>query len=277
MDDLYNLLGVAPGASPEEIRSAFRRQAKRVHPDAHPGLTPRQRDEHNRRFIGLAQAYETLSDPGHRAAYDRQRAAAQASAAAGHAAASPSEAGPRQAPGAEQTNQSHSAPRPPPTPEQAMNDLAEEVERVLSRFGLDLRQPVEVIMQTLLDWSRMLYRQVSEALGGNSTTTPGAQQGAAEETAQPAGGTRASATGSSGVRQGAAHGEAGGPRPAVGAHAKSSAAPKSSRRKDDKALDDELASLKRRVRSDLAAGRPTGRPPTLEEQLAALKRRLGKE
>ncbi len=163
-----------------------------------------------------------------------------------------------------------------------MNDLAEEVERVLSRFGLDLRQPVEVIMQTLLDWARVLYRQVSEAWGGNSQSAPGGQQGAAQEKAPPSGATRPSATGPSGARGGATpgntQGAAGGPsRPADANRAASAAAQKHSKGKEDKALDAELASLKRRVRSDLAAGRPTGRPPTLEEQLAALKERLGKK
>ncbi|HEV3358381.1 MAG TPA: J domain-containing protein [Pseudonocardiaceae bacterium] len=60
--DLYEVLGVARDADQEEIKRAYRAAVKKFHPDA----------EGNSFFFRLIQqAYETLSDPDRRAAYDR--------------------------------------------------------------------------------------------------------------------------------------------------------------------------------------------------------------
>jgi curved DNA-binding protein CbpA len=66
--DHYQLLGVAPGASREEIAQAWRRRARAEHPDRQPSETG---DEAAGRFRILAEAYRVLSDPARRAAYDR--------------------------------------------------------------------------------------------------------------------------------------------------------------------------------------------------------------
>jgi molecular chaperone DnaJ len=59
----YFILGVTSGASPDQIRSAYRKKAKELHPDHHgPDCEP---------FMEVQEAYETLSDPDRRAAYDR--------------------------------------------------------------------------------------------------------------------------------------------------------------------------------------------------------------
>ncbi len=59
--DYYELLGVAPSASADEIKNAYRKAVRTAHPDAGgtPGL-----------FRLITQAYETLHDPDARAAYD---------------------------------------------------------------------------------------------------------------------------------------------------------------------------------------------------------------
>ncbi|HKS44341.1 MAG TPA: DnaJ domain-containing protein [Amycolatopsis sp.] len=59
----YDLLGVGRNASTAEIKSAYRSRARSAHPDA--GGSPGE-------FHRLRQAYETLSDPARRAAYDRR-------------------------------------------------------------------------------------------------------------------------------------------------------------------------------------------------------------
>jgi curved DNA-binding protein CbpA len=70
--DHYRLLGVAHGASREEIARAWRRRARAEHPDSQPGQAGDEAgDQAANRFRALAEAYHVLSDPGRRAAYDR--------------------------------------------------------------------------------------------------------------------------------------------------------------------------------------------------------------
>ena len=62
--DHYRLLGVARNASARDIRRAYRRLARRHHPDLNP------RPDGAERFAALAHAYEILNDPAARARYD---------------------------------------------------------------------------------------------------------------------------------------------------------------------------------------------------------------
>ena len=63
-DDHYRTLGVARDASTREIRRAYRRLARRHHPDVNP-------TDDGGRFVAIAGAYRVLSDPAARAGYDR--------------------------------------------------------------------------------------------------------------------------------------------------------------------------------------------------------------
>jgi curved DNA-binding protein CbpA len=64
----YEILGVSPNASSEEIHRAYRRLARRYHPDVNAGTDARAH------FDELSGAYEVLHDPERRARYDRSRA-----------------------------------------------------------------------------------------------------------------------------------------------------------------------------------------------------------
>jgi molecular chaperone DnaJ len=63
--DLYAALGVARGASAEEIKKAYRKLARRHHPDVNPGN--KQAEE---RFKEISFAHDVLSDPEKRKIYD---------------------------------------------------------------------------------------------------------------------------------------------------------------------------------------------------------------
>jgi molecular chaperone DnaJ len=64
--DPYEVLGVARTAGPDEVKSAYRRLARRYHPDVNPGDA--DAEEH---FKEIGSAYAVLSDPDKRARFDQ--------------------------------------------------------------------------------------------------------------------------------------------------------------------------------------------------------------
>jgi DnaJ-class molecular chaperone len=64
--DYYDVLGITRTATDDEIRSAYRRLARKYHPDLNPG-----NPQAEQQFKELGGAYEVLSDPKKRTAYDR--------------------------------------------------------------------------------------------------------------------------------------------------------------------------------------------------------------
>ncbi len=67
MEDFYKVLGVPRTATESELKSAYRKLAKRYHPDTHPGDK-----ECEERFRQINEAYDTLSNPTKRSKYDRE-------------------------------------------------------------------------------------------------------------------------------------------------------------------------------------------------------------
>lgn len=76
-DDYYELLEIGRDASADDVKRAYRKLARQLHPDTNPDPTAESR------FKAVAQAYEVLSDPDKRARYDRFGAVGVGSAASG--------------------------------------------------------------------------------------------------------------------------------------------------------------------------------------------------
>lgn len=64
--DYYELLGVDRGADEATLKSAYRKLAKKYHPDVNPGNA-----EAEQKFKQVSEAYDVLKDPQNRAAYDQ--------------------------------------------------------------------------------------------------------------------------------------------------------------------------------------------------------------
>ncbi|ARJ04944.1 chaperone protein DnaJ 2 [Cnuibacter physcomitrellae] len=65
MADHYDVLGVSREATPDEIKKAYRKLARELHPDVNPS------PEAQEKFKQVTHAYDVLSDPGARRDYDR--------------------------------------------------------------------------------------------------------------------------------------------------------------------------------------------------------------
>src|SRR4029078_1604369 len=63
--DYYKVLGVARDAKPDEIKKAYRRLARKYHPDVNPGT------EAEEQFKQISEAFDVLSDARKREVYDR--------------------------------------------------------------------------------------------------------------------------------------------------------------------------------------------------------------
>lgn len=63
--DYYDILGIKKGASEDDIKKAYRKQALRFHPDKNK--SPNAEDK----FKEIAEAYDVLSDPNKKDIYDR--------------------------------------------------------------------------------------------------------------------------------------------------------------------------------------------------------------
>ena len=64
--DYYEVLGISKGASADEIKKAYRKEAKKYHPDLHPGDK-----EAEAKFKEVSEAYEVLSDSDKKSRYDQ--------------------------------------------------------------------------------------------------------------------------------------------------------------------------------------------------------------
>ena len=67
--DFYSVLGVSKDASPEDVKKAYRKLARKYHPDQNPGDAAAEK-----KFKDITEANSVLSDPEEREQYDAIRA-----------------------------------------------------------------------------------------------------------------------------------------------------------------------------------------------------------
>lgn len=161
MEDYYQLLKVRPEASAEELRKAYRQAAKAEHPDLHPNDSEEERRQRQLRFVRITQAYETLSNPQKRAAYDQKRRTAQGQQThqktRARSSSSDRTARPR-------TSEPFREYRPPrrddiPSPEQALDELFEE----LGSFFKEVRK-VPDPLSLLVESAKQVFQEVNDWL-----------------------------------------------------------------------------------------------------------------
>jgi len=109
----YELLGVRPDTTPDEIKKAFRHEIARYHPDKVQHLGREFQEMAAQRAAELTEAYSTLMNPAARAAYDEQIATGLAPRAKGPDARAKERA--REKP-------VHAPPRPEPVPAEPEGD-----------------------------------------------------------------------------------------------------------------------------------------------------------
>eukprot|EP00092_Neocalanus_flemingeri_P014421 GFUD01015556.1.p1 GENE.GFUD01015556.1~~GFUD01015556.1.p1 ORF type:complete len:295 (-),score=85.11 GFUD01015556.1:208-1092(-) len=68
MVDYYSILGIAKAASKDDVKKAYKKLAKKWHPDKNPN----NQDEATRKFKEVSEAYQVLSDDSKRRTYDRE-------------------------------------------------------------------------------------------------------------------------------------------------------------------------------------------------------------
>lgn len=81
----YDVLGVQPSATYDEIRAAYHDKARQLHPDRVAGRSAGEQEATRRAMQDVNEAWRVLRDAGRRAAYDRASAPAPPVAPASHA------------------------------------------------------------------------------------------------------------------------------------------------------------------------------------------------
>lgn len=70
-DDYYAILGVSKSATEDEIQKAYRKLARKYHPDLHADASDREKENAKQQFQRVQQAYDVLSDKKKRRMYDQ--------------------------------------------------------------------------------------------------------------------------------------------------------------------------------------------------------------
>ena len=153
MIDYYRVLNISSQTSSDEIRKAFRREAKLNHPDLYHSAALEEKQKLQKKFVLLTQAYEILSDPNQRRAYDLKLQKHQAKQ-------EKSRINPKNT--ATKTRSTSTQPDPPPFSDQGeetLEDLLGEVEEMLGKLGIRFKDPLEI----LVEWAMKVFQEFAAA------------------------------------------------------------------------------------------------------------------
>ena len=160
MENFYKLFEVPNDADISTLRSAFRRKAKLCHPDLFQHASPEERKKLQKKFIRLSQAYETLADPKKRLLFDLRLRKSSVKARQKKVKEFRSASNSSSRTNNLKQNSAFSQSNYKSTPEESgdtLEDLIRDVEEVLGQFGLNFKDPLEM----LVDWAQEVYHELT--------------------------------------------------------------------------------------------------------------------
>ena len=162
MENYYKLFEVPNDADISTLRSAFRKKAKSCHPDLFQHVSPEERKNLQKKFVRLSQAYETLSDPKKRQLFDMRLRKSSVKAGQQNVKEYRTTSNSSSRRNNFKQNSAFSWSNYKSTSEEsgdALEDLIRDVEEVLGQFGLNFKDPLEM----LVDWAREVYQELTGA------------------------------------------------------------------------------------------------------------------
>ena len=167
MENYYTLLDVSQDADISLIRSSFRKKAKSCHPDLFQNTTEKELKKQQKMFVRLSQAYETLADPKKRKIFDHQLGKTSKEAQY------PNDQKKRRSSSfsSESVNlnkkdrfSKSSTKSTFYESEESIEDLINDVEKIMNQFGIKFRDPLEM----LVEWALKIFLEISSYPDGNS-------------------------------------------------------------------------------------------------------------
>jgi len=160
MENYYKLFEVPDDADLSTLRSAFRKKAKSCHPDLFPHVSPEERKNLQKKFVRLSRAYETLSDPKKRQLFDLRLRKSSVKAGQQNVKEYRSTSNFSSRRNNFEQSSFFSRSNHKSTSEESgdtLEDLIRDVEEVLGQFGLNFKDPLEM----LVDWAREFYQELT--------------------------------------------------------------------------------------------------------------------
>lgn len=171
MKDFYQILNVPQDADGNAIRTAYRREARKCHPDLYQGSDPEELARRKKRFILITQAYDTLSDPQRRKQYDKRRRPQAKPKSNADSSSSENFSSSYSNNDGFQANHT----------QEDWNELLRELNDLLQQFNAHSDDLLEI----LLEWATQLYNRVMAFFGEQAAPDAESQAETSFKSAQP--------------------------------------------------------------------------------------------